>query len=235
MKRLLSLGAVSLAAVALAGCGVLEPDSVDSADSVDSTDSVESNTDVSSEQVDAVADAEPGDCLPQEVVSSDPEVFEVDCSSPEAYWTITAIDGDTDATAALGDLTDHQHAFDLCGDEVGALLPGKPLTDWNMIYDQISGEVDYLFCIEALTEPDDEGRVAVVPAAGDCFASSDAEWSTLPCDSALADYSVVDVVELELAEHDQADLDAAAVGCGDSAYYELTDLFGRTSALLCIE
>ncbi|GAB3997501.1 hypothetical protein GCM10029992_20550 [Glycomyces albus] len=104
-----------------------------------------------------------------------------------------------------------------------------------MIYDQVSGEVDYLFCIEALAEPDEEGRTAVVPAAGDCFSSADAEWATLPCDSALADYSVVDVVEMELAEHAPADIEAAATECGETAYYELTDLFGRTSAILCIE
>lgn len=223
MKRLLSLGALALAATALTGCGLLEEDSTDA------------ESEVSGDQVDAAADAAAGDCLPQEVLSEDPEVFTIDCSDPSAYWSITAIDGDTEATAAAGDLTDYQPIFDLCGEEVGAFLPGKALTDWNMIYDQVSGEVDYLFCIEALTEPDEEGRTAVVPAAGDCFASADTSWSTLPCDSESADYTVADVVELELAEHPAADLEAAATECGETVYYELTDLFGRTSAILCVE
>lgn len=223
MRRLPSLAAAALAATVLAACAA------------PAEDAGSDDPGVSADQVDAAAEAGPGDCLPMQAISEDPEEFAVDCSDPAAFWTITAIDGDTAATAAAGDLKDYGPIFDLCGDEVGALEPGEPLTDWNMIYDKVTGEVDYLFCTEALTEPDEEGRVSVVPAAGDCFSSADSHWATLPCDSDLADFTVVDVVELELAEHAEPDLDAAAAECGDAAHFALTDLFNRTSAILCVE
>ncbi|WP_100447769.1 hypothetical protein [Glycomyces xiaoerkulensis] len=223
MKRLLALGAAGLAGAALTGCSLLE-------DSGDSNDSSE----VSNEQFDAAADATEGDCLPLEMVGGDGSEFAVDCSDPEAYWSITAITGDTDATASGGDLTDHQAIFDMCGEEVGAYLPGEPLTDWNMIYDQTSGDVDYLFCVESLSEPDEEGVAAVVPTTGDCFGSSDI-GATVPCESEQAEYTVLDVVEMELAEHDEAGIEEAAADCGQTAYFDLTDQFGRTGALLCVE
>ncbi|WP_026932357.1 hypothetical protein [Glycomyces tenuis] len=225
-KRVLAVAGVGLAgAVALSGCSLLE-----SSDDGDS-----GSTEVSDEQVDAAADAQSGDCLAPGFLDGTSDEFTIDCSDPTAQWTITAIEADPGVTASGGDIADPQPIFDLCGEEVGALLPGKPLTDWNMIYDQATGAVDYLFCIEATDQPDGEGALLAVPTTGECFSSADAEWKTLPCDSAAADSTVANAVEFPSSEWAAPDVEGATAECGGTAYYELLDQFDRTTGLLCVE
>lgn len=222
-KRVLAVAGVGLAA-ALSGCSLLED-----------TGGGDDSTEVSDEQFEAAADAAEGDCLAPGFLDGTGDEFTVDCSDPTAMWTITAITGDTDATAPGGTLADDQAVFDLCGEEVGALLPGQPLTDWNMIYDIATGAVDYLFCLEATGAPGEDGGVAAVPTTGECFASVDSEWSTLPCDSPSADSTVTGVVEFPAAEWAGPDVEAALTECAGSSYYELIDQFERTTGLLCLE
>ncbi|WP_112135016.1 hypothetical protein [Glycomyces dulcitolivorans] len=224
IRRLLAVGGVGLAAaIALSGCGILE-------DAGSDTDS----TDVSGDQVDAVADAAAGDCLPYEVLSDDPAVFDVDCSGADAFWSITNIVADPGLTAAGGDLTDTQAIYDTCGEEVGAYLPGKPWTDWNMIYDVTTGNVDYLFCIEALDQPNAEGKTPVTPDTGSCMSSTDTEWYQVDCADATADTTVTEAVTFDTADWAAPDVEGAAAACA-GVYYELSDQFGRTSGILCVE
>ncbi|GAA1693476.1 hypothetical protein GCM10009830_46630 [Glycomyces endophyticus] len=223
-RRLLAVGGIGLAgAIALTGCGILD-------DAGSDTDT----TEVSGEQVDAAAEAAAGDCLPYEVLSEDPAVFEVACDDATAFWTITNIVADPDVTAAGGDIADTQAIYDTCGEEVGAYVPGKPWTDWNMIYDVTTGAVDYLFCIEALDQPNAEGKTPVTPDTGDCMSSSDTEWYQVDCADAAADTTVTDAIVFDTAEWAAPDIEGAAANCA-AGYYELSDQFGRTSGVLCIE
>ncbi|MCH7232905.1 hypothetical protein L0U85_18900 [Glycomyces sp. L485] len=223
-KRLLAVtGAGLLGAAALAGCGILEESGSDS-----------DATEVSGEAVDAAAEAAAGDCLPQEVIGADSGEFAIDCADPLAYWTITAITADSDAVATGGTLADPQPAFDLCGEEVGAYVPGKLRTDWNMIYDQTTGAVDYLFCIEAIDKVGEDGRTPKVPDTGECFASADLDWATLPCDSAEANSTVISATTFEVADWAAPDVEGALADCA-GGYYELIDQFDRTSGVICFE
>ncbi|WP_335989708.1 hypothetical protein [Glycomyces sp. MUSA5-2] len=224
-RRLLAVGGVAFAgAIALTGCGILDAASDDS-----------EGTDVSGEQFDAAADAAAGDCLPYEVLSDDATTFAIDCSGEDAFWTITSITADPGLTATGGDLTDTQAVYDACGEENGAYIPGQPWTDWNMIYDQTTGNVDYLFCIEAIDKPNAEGKTPVTPNTGDCMSSSDVEWFTLDCADAAADTTVTEAIAFDAADWAAPDVDSAIASCPGS-YYEVTDLAGvRTTAVLCVE
>lgn len=222
VKRLLAVGAIGLAgAVALTGCSLLEGD-------VD-TDAGE----VSNSAVNAASDAAPGDCLTIDFAGADDSEFSIDCEDPAAYWTVTAITDETDAEVSGEALVDNQPVFDLCGEAVGSLVPGQPLTDWNMIYDPTTGAVDYLFCTEAKTEANADGKTAAIPAEGECFNSAEFGMWTTPCDAADADSSVTGFVELELGEYAATDLEEAAAAC-EMSYYDLIDQFGRASGVLCI-
>ncbi|MEU6857920.1 hypothetical protein AB0B28_03445 [Glycomyces sp. NPDC046736] len=228
IRRVLAMGGLAVAAAAaLSGCGFLDDAGTD-------TDEGE----VSNAQLDAAGDASPGDCLPEEVLASDGKTFAVDCSGAEAFWTITAIEADPGVTASGGDIADTQAIYDVCGTEVGAQLPGKPWTDWNMIYDQTTGSVDYLFCVEAIDQPNAEGVVPVVPsAAGECFSSAEWNFGTFPCDSPAVDSTVVQVVEIDQAEWETVDAETVAMEqcTGDDWTYYIgaVDQFGRTAAVYC--
>jgi hypothetical protein len=233
IRRILAVGGVALAgSIALTGCGILEDAASDST----------TDNEVSDEQVDAVADAKVGDCLPEEMISADPSIFAVDCSDPTAFWTITAFEADPGLTANTdgSSLTDPQPVFDMCGETVGAQVPGATWTDWSMIYDQTTYTVDYIFCVESNGVPSSLGTNPVVPAAGDCFNSMAAEYQygTLPCDSPDVDSTVVDVVEVDPAEWMGADANAEALAAdcsGDyTAYLPAVDQFGRTAAVYCL-
>ena len=232
IRRLLAVGGVALAgAVALSGCGIL-----DDAASSDSTD----DTEVNSDQYDAAADAAEGDCLPEPPVGGDNSTFAIDCSDPTAFWTLTAIEADPGITAeADGSIADPTPIYELCGDEVGANIPGAAWTDWNMIYDQTTLNVDYLFCLEANGNPTADGATPVYPSAeGECFSSADYMIGTYPCDSATVDSTIVDVVEVDPAEWATAEADAESIAtdecAGDWSYYiAAVDQFGGTAAIYC--
>lgn len=224
-RRLLAVGGVAFAgAIALTGCGILDAAS-------DDTDS----TEVSGEQFDAAADAAAGDCLPYEVFSEDESVFSIDCSGEDAFWTITSITADPGLTATGDDLTDTQAVYDACGEENGANIPGQPWTDWNMIYDPTTGELDYLFCIEAIDKPNAEGKTPVVPTTGDCLSSTDVEWFKLDCADPAADTTVTDAIVFDAADWAAPDVDSAIASCPVSSY-EVMDRTGAfTTSVLCVE
>ncbi|THV27551.1 hypothetical protein [Glycomyces paridis] len=226
IRRILAVGGVALAGgVALTGCGALE-DAV----SDDST----TDTEVSNAQLDAAADAAVGDCMPEEVLV-DQDVFSVDCGGADAFWTITAIEADPGLSAPGGTLPETD-VFALCGEENGAQVPGKTWTDWNMIYDEMTGEVNYLFCLEATGNPTAAGATPVVPsAAGECFSSAEPMLGTYPCDSPDVDSTVVSVIEIDQAEWATADTAALAAECDSSYTLDAVDFFGRTAAVFCID
>lgn len=232
IRRLLAVGGVALAgSVALSGCGILEDAGSDTG-----------STEVSADQVDAVADAAVGDCLPEAMISDDPSVFAVECSDPTAFWTITAIDHDPGVTAdAGGSFADPTPVYDLCGETVAAQTPGAKWTDWNMIYDQVTLGVDHLFCVEAIGNPTAAGTNPVVPDAGDCFSSasvaSEFHYGTIYCCAPEVDNVVVDAIAVDQAEWATADAEAISADCsGDWTYYAgATDQFGRTTAVYCTE
>ncbi|WP_051326336.1 hypothetical protein [Glycomyces tenuis] len=185
-----------------------------------------------------ITEAEPGECLPREIPARDAVEFTVDCDDEAAFWTLTAISGDSGASSPDGaDLVDDQPLFDLCGEEITAYFPGRPHTGWDMVHDEESGEVEYLFCFEAIGRPDAEGATPVVPAVEECFESSDVEWWTRPCDPAVADAVVTDVFELELEDRGAfGDVFEELSGqCTGSAYRGLVDDFGRTSGIICFD
>lgn len=233
IRRLLAVGGIALAgSVALTGCGILEDAASDSA----------TDNEVSGEQVDAVAEAAAGDCLPEAMLGADTSTFAVPCDDPTAFWSITAIEADPGLTATSdgASLTDPQPIFDMCGEEVGAQVPGATWTDWSMVYDQTTFAVDYIFCVEALGVPSALGTTPTVPDVDECFNSMAGEYQygTLACDSADVDSTVVDVVEVDPAEWMGADANAEAIAgecSGDwMSYLPAVDQFGRTAAVYCL-
>lgn len=229
IRRLLAIGGVALAgSVALSGCGILEDAASDSA----------TDNEVSNEQVDAVADAKAGDCLPEEMISADPSVFAVECSDPTAFWTITEIQADPGLTATAdgSGVEDPQAIFDLCGETVGAQVPGATWTDWSMIYDQTTYAVDYVFCVEANGVPSSEGVTPTVPAnAGECTLTATTQWNFGTIDCAAGDAVITSVIDIPQAEWETADVDALAAECTGSSYYPAEDQFGRTASVFCLE
>lgn len=232
IRRLLAVGGVALAgSVALTGCSILE----------DAASDTSSDTEVSGDQFDAVAEAAAGDCLPETMLGEDSSTFAVECSDPTAFWTLTAIEADPGLTAeADGSIADPTPIYDLCGEEVGAQIPGAAWTDWNMVYDQTTFAVDYLFCVEAIGTPSALGTTPVVPNVGECFNSMAAEYQygVLPCDSADVDSEVVDVFEVDPASWATAEADAESMAMGECAgdwsyYSAAVDQFGRTAAIYC--
>ncbi|WP_205324103.1 hypothetical protein [Glycomyces sp. YM15] len=228
IRRLLAVGGVALAGtVALSGCGILEDAASDST----------TGNEVSDEQVDAVAEAAAGDCLPEEMISTG-DTFAVDCSDPTAFWTITAIEADPGLTAASdgSSLTDPQPIYDMCGEEVGAQVPGATWTDWSMVYDQTTLDVNYIFCVEANGVPSTEGVTPTVPAnAGDCTLTSTMQWNYGTIDCAAGDAAILDVIEVPQAEWATADVDTIAMECTGSSYMGAEDQFGRTASVFCLE
>lgn len=234
IRRLLAVGGVALAgSVALSGCGFLEEAASDDS----------SGTDVSADQVDAVAEAAAGDCLPEEMITSDSSTFAVECTDPTAFWTITAIEADPGLTATTDGygVTDPQAVFDMCGETVGAQVPGATWSSWSMVYDPTDFTVNYIFCVDALGTPSSLGTNPVVPAAGECFNSmaKESQFGTIACDSPDVDSTVVDVAEVAPAEWMGADADAEAIatnGCsGDWTFFlPAVDEFGRTAAVYCL-
>jgi hypothetical protein len=232
IRRALAVGGLTVAgAIALTGCGIL-----------DAADDTASDTEVSGDQFDAVAEAAVGDCLPQEMLGGDSSTFAIDCSDPAAFWTLTAIEADPAVTAsASGTVDDPTAVYDMCGETVAAQTPGAKWTDWNMIYNETTLTVDYLFCVEAIGNPTAAGTNPVVPSAGECFNSAtvadEYHFGTLPCDDPAVDSVVVDAIAVDQAEWATADVAAISEECsGEWTYYQpATDQFGRTTAVYCTE
>lgn len=229
IRRLLAVGGVALAgSVALTGCGILEDAASDST----------SDTEVSADQVDAVAEAQAGDCLPEDTLAAQNTTFTVECSDPTAFWTLTAIEPDSGAVA-LEDGTgvvDPQVVFDLCGEEVGAQVPGATWTDYSMIYNPDTFEVDYLFCVEAIGNPSAEGATPTVPAnAGECTLTATASLNYGVFDCAAGDETISSVISVDQAEWATVNPDDLAAECTGSSYMGATDQFGRTASVFCFE
>jgi hypothetical protein len=229
IRRVLAVSGIALAGtVAFSGCSLL-----DQAASEDT----ESN-EVTNEQVDQAADAAPGDCLPEVYNGPDATAFTVDCDAPEAFWTLTAIEADPGITAeADGSIADPTAIYGVCGEEVNAQVPGKNWTDWDMIYDEVTLEVNYLYCIEALGTPTAAGVTPVVPSnAGECFSTADWNYGVYDCADANVDATVASVIEIDQAEWATADYDALAMEqCTSSSYFPAQDYFGRVAAVFCID
>jgi hypothetical protein len=226
IRRALAVGGLTVAgAIALTGCGIL-----------DAADDTASDTEVSGDQFDAVAEAAAGDCLPEEMLGGDSSTFAIDCSDPAAFWTLTAIEADPGLTASSdGSLADPTPIYELCGEEVGAQVPGAAWTDWNMVYDQTTLSVDYLFCVEALGNPSSEGVTPTVPAnAGECTLTATEQWNFGTVDCASGD-AITSVITVPQAEWETVDADALSVECTGSSYYPATDQFGRTASVFCLE
>ncbi|WP_026923338.1 hypothetical protein [Glycomyces arizonensis] len=176
-------------------------------------------------------DGEIGQCLPYEPVIVGDGLELTDCDDAEAFWKITNQSYDIDATVDdEGNLESNQVAYDLCGEDYATSFLGEPWTNWHWVYS--SGSVDSLYCIEALGNPDDEGRLPYTPDTGDCFDESD-QWWTVPCDSDLAVYKVVDTVVFDEPQDLDDDAAAEAATCGGEYYWEITDVEGLTTAILC--
>ncbi|GAB3647654.1 hypothetical protein [Glycomyces tarimensis] len=192
------------------------------------------NTSPDAEETSAepTVDEEVGRCMvyDPEVVGDGLELLD-SCGDAEAFWKVTNMSFDVSATVDdEGNLTDNQVAYDLCGADYGISHLGEPWTNWHWVYSE--GTVDSLYCIEAIGNPDADGRVPYTPGDGDCFDDS-SEWWTVPCDSDLALYEVVDTVEFDEPKELSDDEAAAEATCGGEYYWEVTDTEGRTSAIIC--
>jgi hypothetical protein len=230
IRRLLAVGGVVLAgSVALSGCSLL----------ADAANDDTSGTEVSGEQVDAVAEAKAGDCLPEEMLSQQDTTFTVPCDDPTAFWTLTAIEADSTAVATTdgSGVVDPQPVYDLCGEQVNAQVPGATWTDYSMIYNPSTYEVDYLFCVEALGNPSAEGATPTVPAnAGECTLSTTEQWNFGTFDCATGgDSTILSVISVDQAEWATANPDDLAMECTGSSYLPGTDQFGRTASVFCLE
>ncbi|GAB3647651.1 hypothetical protein [Glycomyces tarimensis] len=199
--------------------------------------SAEETTEAEEETTEAPGvDEAVGRCLPFE-----PEVsgysFDMStaCESDEAFWEITAASDAVEASVDdEGRMEDPQVAYDVCGEEYGTFQPGEPWKDWYFTYDEATLAIEELYCVEAIGNPDPEGRVPVTPDAGACFDDSDLWWS-VPCDSDLAVYEVVDTVAVDPPEelsNEEAN-DASSPCSGGDFFWQVTDVEGRTTAILC--
>ncbi|HEU5128647.1 MAG TPA: hypothetical protein VFU12_11715 [Glycomyces sp.] len=157
------------------------------------------------------------------------------CDAPEAFWRVTAADDDTGATVdGEGMLADVQDAYDVCGEDHGSFQLGEPWKDWYFTYDEATSDVEGLYCVEALGNPDAEGRVPVTPDTGSCFDDSDTWWS-MPCDSDLAMYEVVDTVEVDPPEElSTEEANEESTPCsGGEFFWQVKNVEGLTTAILC--
>lgn len=174
---------------------------------------------------------EVGQCLPYEPTILGDGLELITCDDAEAFWEITNQSYEIDAAVDdEGNLESNDVAYELCGAEYGRSILGELWTNWHWVYS--SGQVDSLYCIKALGNPDAEGRLPYTPATGDCFDDSD-QWWTVECDSDLALYEVVDTVEFDEPQDLDDDQAAEEATCGGEYYWEVTDVDGLTTAIVC--
>jgi hypothetical protein len=184
----------------------------------------------------ARADVPASSCLPYEpVLASFGFDLSTGCDSPDAFWRVTNSSDTTGAAVTLdGTLADTQVARDLCGEEYARLNFGELWKDWYFTYDTTTYVVEQLVCVEALGNPDEAGRLPVMPDIGSCFDDSD-RWWTVPCDRPEAQYVVVDTVAIEpprTMSLDEAGAESAPCS-GGANYWQVVDADGRTTDVLC--
>ncbi len=177
-----------------------------------------------------------GLCLPYEPqISGYSFDLSTPCDGEEAFWEVTAASDDVGASVdGEGVLADVQAAYDVCGEDYGGFQLGEPWKDWYFTYDESTSNVEELYCVEALGNPDAEGRMPVTPDTGDCFDDSDTWWS-VPCDSELALYEVVDTVTVDPpVEMSNEEANEQSAPCsGGEFFWQIMNVEGLTSAILC--
>lgn len=194
----------------------------------------EETTPAEEETTEAEYESEIGLCL-----SYDPDIVgdgleTVDCSDSTAFWEITNqsydISGSVDSE---GNLTDNQVAYDLCGEEYGASPLGEAWTNWQYVYS--SGALDSMYCIEAVGNPDPENsdRTPYTPTDGDCFDDDPDKWWTVDCGSSTAVYKVVGHVDIDEPREMSTDEAGDEATCGGGYYWQVTDVEGRTTSIIC--
>jgi hypothetical protein len=180
---------------------------------------------------DPLDEAVVGQCVPydaREVVT---------CDDDTAFWEITALTREINATVDdSGELTDYEAAYDLCGEGNGAPRPGELRTNSKAIYNS-GGEVDALYCLRALGNPDpaSDARAPYFPGEGDCTDDRDATW-TVDCESPEAFFEVVDTIEFDKPQElsDEEVAEAGKASCSSGLYYkELRDRENRVTVILC--
>ncbi|WP_155830294.1 hypothetical protein [Glycomyces tenuis] len=198
----------------------------------ETTSPAEATTDPAEETTGPAPDeSEIGQCLPYEPVIAGDGLELMACDDAEAFWEITNQSYDVEATVdGDGNLEDNQVAYELCGEDYGTSYLGELWTNWHWVYS--SGTVDSLYCIVALGNPDSEGRLPYTPDTGDCFDDSD-QWWTVPCDSELAIYEVVDTVVFDEPQDLDEEEALEEATCGGEYYWEITDTEGLTTAIIC--
>ena len=182
-------------------------------------------------EADAAQQAAEGDCMPEQYGSGPGEELIVPCDDPRAYWTITKIDDDAAVSVSEGDVTYLQDAFDICGEEVYARIPGEAWVDYNFF--EVNGTTEQFFCLEAVQEPNTTGQIPKTPGVGACF--DDLSWATVDCSDSAAEAEVIDAVPVSPPEElSESDAEALANQCSGGAYYwQVIDPLGRTGGVVC--
>lgn len=184
---------------------------------------------------DTSAGVEAGECLSSWEysfsVSEDPLAeLVVDCSSPDAAWTVTSVEEDVDHIRAdsAGVADDLAPIVEICGEEVLSYQFGATWKDFNYVVDSSGGKLDYLICTESVDQADSQGRTPRMPDVGDCFSEDDG-WYVRDCDSASYEVTVTIPVDPPVAMTED-EIFAAASSCGQEDYiwtvYQLTDPSG---------
>lgn len=238
----LIVGIIAIAAVLVLGGLALialnltrDQDEPSASESQTETGEDEARPDLEGQEEPGIAGAV-GSCLPFEPVLIGVTVdLTTSCDSAAAFWEVTEASDTVDVTAnADGTISDPQPVYDICGAEYARFDLGERWKDFYFTYDETTRAVEEFYCVEAVGNPDDQGRLPVTPATGDCFDDSE-RWWTVPCGDAGALYVVVDTVQVDppaVMTVDEAD--AASAPCSGGAYlWQVTDIEGRTTAILC--
>ncbi|WP_100444817.1 hypothetical protein [Glycomyces xiaoerkulensis] len=172
-------------------------------------------------------------CVPFEPEYTWPELDYVDCDSQEAYWIVYAsLDDAGFEVDEHGELYDYTPVYELCGEDYGENLPGQTWHESAQVRND--GTVDQFYCYRAIPEPDEEGRLPVLPTVGDCF-NEDELW-TVPCDHPDATGAVTDVIITPRGPVlSDDDVRVLADFCEGGWYLEIEGIEGGTSYLLCFD
>ncbi|MBO3732164.1 hypothetical protein [Glycomyces niveus] len=231
VAAVLVLGGLALIALNL----TRDQDDKSASESQTESGDAEPRPDVEGEEEPGIAGAV-GACLPFEPVLIGVTVdLTTSCDSAAAFWEVTTASDTVDATVnADGAISDPQTVYDVCGPEHGRFDPGELWKDFYFTYEDATRSVAEFYCVEAVGNPDELGRLPITPDTGDCFDDSE-RWWTVPCGDGGALYTVVDTVHVDPpAEMTVDEADAASAPCSGGAYlWQVTDIEGRTTAILC--